>query len=221
MSKERLPRDVLAMRIAKELEDGAYVNLGIGQPTLVANYIPPEKLVFFHSENGVIGVGPMPEPEDEDPDLCNAGGQPVTTIAGACFVSHVDSFALVRGRHLDVAVLGGLQVSETGDLANWIRPGRGVGGIGGAADIARGAKRIYVMMEHTTKDGERKIVRRCDYPLTAQGVVHTIFTDLAVIRVAPQGLVLLEVAPGWTPAEVQALTEPHLTVSPGLQEISL
>lgn len=221
MSGERIPRDVLAMRVAKDLEDGAYVNLGIGQPTLVANYIPDDKLVIFHSENGVIGVGPMPDPEDEDPDLCNAGGQPVTTIAGACFVNHTDSFALVRGRHLDVAVLGGLQVSENGDLANWIRPGRAVGGIGGAADIARGAKRIYVMMEHTTRDGEPKIVRRCSYPLTAPGVVHTIFTDLAVIRVTPQGLVLQEVAPGWTSAEVQALTEPMLSVSPDLREISL
>ena len=218
---ERLPRDVVAMRIARELEDGSYVNLGIGQPTLVANYIPQDRLVVIHSENGVLGVGPMPEPELEDPDLCNAGGQPVTITPGACFISHVDSFALVRGRHLDVAVLGGLQVSEKGDLANWIRPERGVGGIGGAADIARGAKRIYVAMEHTTREGEPKIVRECGYPLTARGVVHTIFTDIAVIRVTPQGLLLQEVAPGWTPQEVQALTEPPLITDPNLQEIAL
>ncbi len=219
--KDGLTRDVVAMRVATELADGAYVNLGIGQPTLVANYIPSDRLVFIHSENGVIGVGPMPEAEDEDPALCNAGGQPITLITGAAFVNHADSFALVRGRHLDVAVLGGLQVSERGDLANWIRPGRKVGGIGGAADIARGAKRIYVMMEHVTKDGERKIVNECTYPLTATGVVHTIFTDLAVIRVTSEGLVLQEVAPGWTAEEVQELTEPQLTVSPDLQEISL
>ena len=218
---ERLPRDVIAMRIASELEDGWYVNLGIGLPTLVANYIPPEKTVFFHSENGVLGVGPMPDPADEDPDLCNAGGQPVTLIQGACLMDHPAAFAMVRGRHLDLAVLGGLQVSEKGDLANWRRPDREVGGIGGAADIARGAKRIYIAMEHTTREGEAKIVRSCSYPLTATGVVHAIFTDIAVIRVRPGGLVLEEVAPGWSAEEVQAMTEPRLVVSPGLREITL
>ena len=221
MGNERLPRDVIAMRIAAELQDGWYVNLGIGVPTLVANYIPPEKTVIFHSENGVLGVGPMPEPGDEDPDLCNAGGQPVTLIQGACMMDHPAAFAMVRGRHLDLAVLGGLQVSERGDLANWKRPERGVGGIGGAADIARGAKRIYVAMEHTTREGEPKIVRQCSFPLTATGVVHAIFTDIALIRVTPEGLLLEEVAPGWTAAEVQGLTEPQLRISPGLREISL
>ncbi len=221
MNKERLPRDVIAMRVASELEDGSYVNLGIGLPTLVANYIPPDKTVIFHSENGLLGVGPMPEPEDEDPDLSNAGGQPVTMIPGAAIVDHAASFAVVRGRHLDVAVLGGLQVAENGDLANWIRPDRSVGGIGGAADIARGAKRIYVAMEHATRDGEPKIVRRCSFPLTATRVVHTIFTDVAVIRVTPEGLMLQEVAPGWTPAEVQQITEPALLISPNLKEIAL
>lgn len=221
MNKERLPRDVIAMRIAAELQDGWYVNLGIGLPTLVANYIPPEKTVIFHSENGVLGVGPMPEPEAEDPDLCNAGGQPVTLIQGACLMDHPSAFAMVRGRHLDLAVLGGLQVSERGDLANWIRPERGVGGIGGAADIARGAKRIFVAMEHTTREGEAKIVGQCAYPLTATGVVNAIFTDIAVIRVTPEGLVLEEVAPGWTPEGVQAVTEPRLSVSDSLREISL
>ncbi len=209
------------MRIASELEDGWYVNLGIGLPTLVANYIPPGKTVFFHSENGLLGVGPMPEPEDEDEDLSNAGGQPVTMIPGACLMDHPAAFAMVRGRHLDLAVLGGLQVSERGDLANWNRPGRPVGGIGGGADIARGAKRIYIAMEHTTREGEPKIVNACTYPLTATGVVQAIFTDLAVIRVTAEGLVLDEVAPGRTADEVQALTEPRLRVSPRLREISL
>lgn len=219
--KEGLPRDVIAMRIASELQDGWYVNLGIGLPTLVANYIPPEKTVFFHSENGVLGVGPMPEADQEDPDLCNAGGQPITLIQGACLMDHPAAFAMVRGRHLDLAVLGGLQVSEKGDLANWIRPERGVGGIGGAADIARGAKRIFVAMEHTTREGEPKIVPSCSFPLTATGVVNAIFTDLAVIRVTAEGLVLEEVAPGWTVAEVQAATGAALRAPAGVREITL
>lgn len=220
-NKERLPRDVIAMRIASELQDGWYVNLGIGLPTLVANYIPPEKTVFFHSENGVLGVGPMPEADQEDPDLCNAGGQPITLIQGACLMDHPAAFAMVRGRHLDLAVLGGLQVSEKGDLANWIRPERGVGGIGGAADIARGAKRIYVAMEHTTREGEAKIVPACSFPLTATGVVNAIFTDLAVIRVTREGLVLEEIAPGWMVEEVQRVTGAPLRVAPGVREITL
>ncbi len=221
MEKERMPRELILMRVAKELEDGSYVNLGIGMPTLVANYIGDGKTVIIHSENGLVGTGPMPEPGQEDPDLCNAGGQAVTMIPGAAIVHHADSFAIVRGKHLDAAVLGGLQVAENGDLANWMRPDRGVGSIGGAADIARGAKKVYVAMEHITKDGEFKIVKRCSYPLTGAGVVHTIFTDAAVIRVTPQGLVLEEAAPGWTPEDVQAITEPTLIVSPDFKEISL
>jgi len=221
MPKDRLPREVIAMRIAAELNDGDYVNLGIGLPNMVSNYIPPGKQVMLHAENGVVGVGPSPEEGHEIPDLFNAGGQPVTLKPGGAIVDHAMSFAIVRGRHLDAAVLGGLQVAENGDLANWIRPDRGVGSIGGAADIARGAKRIFVAMEHTTRDGELKIVKRCSYPLTAARVVDTIFTDVAVIRVTPQGLVLEEAAPGWTPADVQAITEPTLTVSPNLREIQL
>lgn len=221
MPGDRLPREVIAMRIAAELKDGDYVNLGIGLPNLVSNYIPPGKLVMFHAENGVVGVGPAPEPGNEVPDLFNAGGQPVTLVPGGAIVDHAMSFAIVRGRHLDAAVLGGLQVSEKGDLANWMRPGRGVGSIGGAADIARGARRIFVAMEHTTREGEYKIVKRCTYPLTAAGVVDTIFTDVAVIRVTPEGLVLEEAAPGWTPEDVQAITEPALTVSPGFHEMQL
>lgn len=221
MEKERLPRECIVMRVARELEDGSYVNLGIGMPTLVANYIDPDKLVIIHSENGLLGTGPMPEPGQEDPDLCNAGGQPVTMIPGAAIVHHADSFAIVRGKHLDVAVLGGLQVAENGDLANWMRPDRGVGSIGGAADIARGAKKVFVAMEHTTKDGELKVVKSCNYPLTGAGVVHSIFTDVAVIRVTPEGLVLEEAAPGWTPEDVQAITEPTLIVSPTFTEYAL
>ncbi len=221
MNKERLAREIILMRVARELEDGSYVNLGIGMPTLVANFIGPDKLVIIHSENGLLGTGPSPEPGEEDPDLCNAGGQPVTLIPGSAIVHHADSFALVRGKHLDCAVLGGLQVSEHGDLANWMRPDRGVGSIGGAADIARGAKKVYVAMEHTTKDGEFKVVKQCSYPLTGARVVHTIFTDVAVLRVTPEGLVLEEAAPGWTPADVQAVTEPTLIVSPTFCEISL
>jgi len=221
MEKERMPRELILMRVAKELEDGSYVNLGIGMPTLVANYIGEDKTVIIHSENGLVGTGPMPEPGQEDPDLCNAGGQSVTMIPGAAIVHHADSFAIVRGKHLDAAVLGGLQVAENGDLANWMRPDRGVGSIGGAADIARGAKKVYVAMEHVTKEGEFKVVKQCSYPLTGAGVVHTIFTDAAVIRVTPQGLVLEEAAPGWTPEDVQAITEPTLIVSPDFKEISL
>lgn len=221
MPGDRLPREVIALRIATELEDGDYVNLGVGLPIMVSNFIPPGKQVYFHAENGVMGVGPMAEPGHEIPDLFNAGGQSVTLIDGGCFVDHAMSFAIVRGRHLDAAVLGGLQVSEHGDLANWIRPDRGIGSIGGAADIARGAKKIYIAMEHTTKDGEFKIVKQCSYPLTAVGVVHTIFTDVAVIRVTPAGLVLAEAAPGWSPADVQAITEPTLTVSPDFREMAL
>lgn len=221
MPGERLPREVIALRIATELEDGDYVNLGVGLPIMVSNFIPPGKQVYFHAENGVVGVGPAPEAGQEIPDLFNAGGQAVTLVPGGCYVDHAMSFAIVRGRHLDAAVLGGLQVSETGDLANWMRPDRGVGSIGGAADIARGAKKIYVAMEHTTREGELKIVNRCSYPLTAVGVVHTIFTDVAVIRVTPAGLVLDEAAPGWTPGDVQAITEPRLTVSPTFHEMAL
>ncbi len=221
MPGERLPREVVAMRIAAELNDGDYVNLGIGLPNLVSNFIPPGKQVFFHAENGILGVGPSPQAGQELPDLFNAGGQPVTLVSGGCYFDHAMSFTIVRGRHLDAAVLGGLQVSEQGDLANWMRPGRGIGSIGGAADIARGAKRIFVAMEHPTRDGELKVLKRCSYPLTAAGVVDTIFTDVAVIRVTPGGLVLEEAAPGWTPQDVQAITEPTLTVSPRFRELAL
>jgi 3-oxoacid CoA-transferase B subunit len=219
--KARLPREAIAARVAAEIPEGAYVNLGIGMPTLVADFVLLEKHVVFHAENGVLGAGPFPEPGEEQPDLINAGGQPITLVPGAYFMDSAQSFAIVRGGHLDIAVLGGLQVSEKGDLANWRRPGRKSGSIGGAADIAAGAKRLFVAMEHTTRDDQPKIVRQCTYPLTGAGVVDMIFTDLAVISVEPDGLLLHEVAPGWSAAEVQDLTEAPLQVSPHLGEISL
>jgi 3-oxoacid CoA-transferase subunit B len=209
------------MRVAAEIPEGAYVNLGIGMPTLVADYVPMDRGVVIHAENGILGTGPFPEPGREPPDLVNAGGQATTLIPGAALFDSAQSFAIVRGGHLDVAVLGGLQVSEKGDLANWRRLDRKVGSIGGAADIAAGAKQLFIAMEHTTRDGQAKIVRQCTYPLTGAGVVDMIFTDLAVIRVEPEGLLLLEVAPGWTAEEVQEHTEARLRVSSDLQEIAL
>jgi 3-oxoacid CoA-transferase subunit B len=221
-TRDRLPRELIAMRVAAEFQGGEFVNLGIGIPNLVSDFTPPEKGVMFHAENGILGVGRFQQAGNVDiPDLHNAGGQPVTAVPGAWFMDSADSFAIVRGGHLDIAVLGALQVSEIGDLANWLRPGRAVGSIGGAADIAFGARRLFVAMEHTTHDGEMKIVRKCTYPLTAPGVVKKIFTDVAVIRVEPGGLLLEEVAPGWMPEDVQAITEAPLRVSPSLREIAL
>src|SRR6266567_2134895 len=213
-AKERLAREVIAMRVAAEIPPGAFVNLGIGMPTLVADFVPADKGVMIHSENGLIGTGPFPEPGHEIPELVNAGGQSVTLVPGAAFMDSALSFSIVRGGHLDVAVLGGLQVSERGDLANWRQANRRAGSIGGAADIAAGAKRLFVAMEHTTKDGEPKILRECTYPLTGARCVDMIFTNLAVIKVEDDGLLLLETAPGWSPDEVQQLTEPRLRVSP-------
>lgn len=207
-SKIRLTRDQIAARAALELPDGAYVNLGWGIPNLVASYVPPGLAVYFHSENGILGMGPRANPGEEDFDLVDAMKVPVTTIPGAAFFSQVDAHVMTRGGHLDICILGGLQVSEKGDLANWRVPGaKGAGGIGGAMDIAVGAKRLIVTMEHNAKNGDAKIVNRCTYPLTAIECVHTVITDLAVIDVASEGLVLREVAPGWTPDEVQDFTE--------------
>jgi len=220
-TKERLPREVMAMRIARELKDGYYVNLGIGIPTLVSNYVPLEMTVIIHSENGILGVGPLAEQGQEDFELINAGGQQVTLIPGGCFFHHADSFAMVRGGHIDVTVLGGLQVSEKGDLANWMIPTRGVGSIGGAADLVYGARKLIVVMEHTSKDGKPKLVKTCSFPLTGKQCVKMVVTDVAVIDVAKEGLVLREVAPGWTPDEVQAITEPKLIVPRGVKEMEL
>ena len=220
--KERLPRELIAMRVAAELRPGEFVNLGIGIPNLVADFTPDEKGIIYHAENGILGLSKAQMVGAADvPDMRNAGGQPVTMIKGGWLMDSADSFAIVRGGHLDVAVLGGLQVSEKGDLANWMRPGRAVGAVGGAADIATGARKLYIAMEHTTKDGEIKIVNECSYPLTARRCVTKIFTDVAVISVTSEGLVLEEVAPGWSAEEVQAITEPRLVISPSLTEIQL
>jgi 3-oxoacid CoA-transferase B subunit len=205
--KPRLTREQLAARAAKELPDGAYVNLGWGIPNLIADYLPAGLSVFFHSENGILGMGRRARAGEEDYDLVDAMKVPVTLVPGGSFFNQADAHLMTRGGHLDVAVLGGFQVSEKGDLANWKVPGaRGSGGIGGAMDIAAGAKVLIVCMEHTTKDGAPKIVKHCTYPLTALECVDTIVTDLAVIDVKPEGLLLRETAPGWTREEVQELT---------------
>jgi 3-oxoacid CoA-transferase subunit B len=206
----------VAQRAARELRDGMCVNLGVGMPLLVANYVSSDTEVLFQVENGCLGVGPRPPDDMIDPDLVNAGKQPITIVPGASFFSQADSFAMIRGGHLDVAILGAMQVSEQGDLANWKIPGSKIGRVGGAMDLAVGARRVIVTMTHVTKDGKPKIVRACAYPLTASRVVDTIITDLAVIRVTSSGLELLEVAPGYSVEEVQALTEPHLRVAEGL-----
>ena len=221
MDKERLDRDVIAMRVAKELPDGAFVNLGIGIPTLVSNYVPEGQAVFYHSESGVLNCGPLADEGEEDIDLINAGGQFLKPVPGMSFFSSADAFAMIRGGHIDVTVLGAMQVSERGDLANWMLPERGIGNIGGAMDLAAGAKRIIVAMEHTDRQDEPKIVKECSYPPTGKGCVSLIVTDIAVLEVGPEGLVLKEVAPGWTAEEVQALTEPRLILDPDLKEIEL
>jgi 3-oxoacid CoA-transferase B subunit len=220
--KERLPRELIGMRVAAELLPGEFVNLGTGMPNLVADFTPDEKGITFHAENGILGLSRSQMVGGaEIPEMRNAGGQPVTIINGGWLMDSADAFAIVRGGHLDVAVLGGLQVSEKGDLANWLRPGRVVGAVGGAADIATGARKLYIAMEHTAGEGQIKIVRECTYPLTARRCVTKIFTDVAVISVTPEGLVLEETAPGWTPEDVQEITEPRLIVSPDLCEIRL
>jgi 3-oxoadipate CoA-transferase beta subunit len=214
--KPRLTREQIAQRAALELPNGAYVNLGWGIPNLIADYLPKNVEVYFHSENGILGMGRRARPGEEDYDLVDAMKVPVTLIPGASFFHQADAHLMTRGGHLDVAVLGGFQVSERGDLANWKIPGaKGSGGIGGAMDIAAGAKKLIVCMEHTTKEGAPKIVRECTYPLTGLACVDTIVTDLAVIDVKPEGLQLREIAPGWSIEELQKLTGAPL-VSRGL-----
>ncbi|MCT8125701.1 CoA transferase subunit B [Alishewanella sp. BS5-314] len=218
MTYQPLSRDQLAARVARDIPEGSYVNLGIGLPTRIANFLDPEKEIFLHSENGLLGMGPAPAPGEEDPELINAGKEFVTLLTGGCYFHHGDSFTMMRGGHIDICVLGAFQIAANGDLANWhTGAADAIPAVGGAMDLAVGARKVFVTTDHVTKKGEPKIVERCSYPLTGVGCVDRIYTDLAVIDVTPQGLLVQEKVPGITREQLQAMTAAPLQFSANCQ----